>query len=179
MGVCLHEGMNHSQPRLEPAGELPDGTPLWRTAEELVLYLPLRQPIIIPQGYLTDLASVPRFLRALIPNGGYHTRAAIAHDYVIEHWAHLISRAEADALFDTIMREDFGVAVNNYRYELRRNGASEEAVAKEAQSYENRLWWRRKAMWLAVRLFNHNGYERAKKRREYAERRAPDGEPHQ
>lgn len=36
--------------------------------------------VVVEAGYVTDLASVPRAMRALVPTAGLHTPAAIRHD---------------------------------------------------------------------------------------------------
>lgn len=52
---------------------------------------------IVPRGFITDLASIPRLLRALFDVNGESRAAAVLHDflYCIQH----TTRAEADALF--------------------------------------------------------------------------------
>lgn len=52
---------------------------------------------IVPRGFITDLASIPRLLRALFDVNGLSRSAAVLHDflYCLKH----TTRAEADALF--------------------------------------------------------------------------------
>lgn len=64
--------------------------------------------IVVPEGFKTDLASVPRIFWSLIPRSGRYTRAAIIHDYLYDKG--LVSRARADAIFLSQMRKD-GVVV--------------------------------------------------------------------
>lgn len=42
--------------------------------------------IIVPKGMMTDLASVPRFIRSLIDRVGPHLEAAIVHDFLYIAW---------------------------------------------------------------------------------------------
>lgn len=55
--------------------------------EELVYYSGIIT-IIVPEGFITDFASVPRIFRPFLPVLGKHNNAAILHDYLYsEHWA--------------------------------------------------------------------------------------------
>jgi hypothetical protein len=53
--------------------------------------------IIIPAGFLTDLASIPRAFHWLIPVNGKHRAPAILHDYLFVVQDR--PRADVDALF--------------------------------------------------------------------------------
>lgn len=78
--------------------------------------------IVIPAGFETDLASIPRHLTALFPVNGVHRNAAIVHDYLYQAKLVWCDRALADGVFLEAME-----------------------VLVEAR-------WRRTAMWLGVRL---------------------------
>jgi hypothetical protein len=39
----------------------------------------------VSAGFLTDLASVPRIARSIVPQVGRHLQAAIAHDWCLTH----------------------------------------------------------------------------------------------
>ena len=54
--------------------------------------------IVIPRGFTTDLASVPRIFQSIIPKLGHHIRPAIVHDYCYEGFTKL-DRAESDEMF--------------------------------------------------------------------------------
>lgn len=59
--------------------------------------------ITIPRGFVTDLASSPRWAwRFYSPNGTY-SKAAIIHDYL--YWTQICTREQSDKLFLTAMRE--------------------------------------------------------------------------
>lgn len=83
---------------------------------ERTLVLPLiyvtaeGDPITVPAGTLTDYASVPRILHAVLPPTGRYTYPAVLHDYLYRTGR--VSRAHADRLF----LEAMGVAgVNRLR----------------------------------------------------------------
>lgn len=84
----------------------------------------------VPVGYVTDLASTPRILWAILPPNGKYGKAAVIHDYLCTHKKVMtadgfvtISRKEADEIF----YEAMGVL-----------GVPE---------------WKRKTMWAAVRAY--------------------------
>lgn len=62
---------------------LRDGRTLWALTEELV-YWPSNEhiPIIVPRGFVTDLASIPRPLWSWLPPDGPWAKAAVIHDYL-------------------------------------------------------------------------------------------------
>lgn len=53
--------------------------------------------IDVPDGTLTDFASVPRILWPIVSPDGKHTQAAVLHDYLYK--SHIKSRKEADEIF--------------------------------------------------------------------------------
>lgn len=67
---------------------------LWKTNGEIHWD---KYDITIPQGFITDLASVPRIVWWLIPPYGTYTINAIIHDYVYKH--KLLPRRQADTVF--------------------------------------------------------------------------------
>lgn len=52
---------------------------------------------VVPRGFITDLASIPRLLRALFDINGASRMAAVLHDFL--YCIQYTTRAEADALF--------------------------------------------------------------------------------
>lgn len=55
----------------------------FKTEERLVYKSDLwPNDIIVPAGFVTDLASIPRVFQSLIPKVGRHSLAAIVHDYL-------------------------------------------------------------------------------------------------
>ena len=61
------------------------------------------QTFMVPAGFVTDFATVPRIFFWLVPSYGAYTKAAILHDYLLTE--KLVSRADADGLFRRAMRE--------------------------------------------------------------------------
>ncbi len=67
----------------------------------------------VKAGFTTDLASVPRIFRSLIPQVGRHLQAAIVHDWCYENIVEgladgdraIMTRKEADLLFLEGMKE--------------------------------------------------------------------------
>ena len=55
----------------------------------------------VPMGFHTDLASVPRLFRSLIPQVGRHIQPAIVHDLLYRHpWTREgLSRGQVDQMF--------------------------------------------------------------------------------
>ncbi|RDI49757.1 DUF1353 domain-containing protein [Nocardia mexicana] len=79
----------------------------WRICQPIE-YRGEYQTFVVPSGFRTDFASVPRALVWLVPRYGAFTRAAILHDYLTR--GDEVSRADADGLFRRALRET-GVSV--------------------------------------------------------------------
>ena len=64
-------------------------------------YLGQRLDVDFPAGWETDLASIPRLVRWIIPVNGKHRLAAILHDRLYEFYVNngLMSRKDADEYF--------------------------------------------------------------------------------
>ena len=60
--------------------------------------------IVVPEGFLTDLASVPRVLWAIFPPWERYGPAAVLHDYLYSRTEEEWSRADADRAFLYVMR---------------------------------------------------------------------------
>lgn len=65
------------------------------------------EKIVVPVGFQTDFASVPRPFWALVPRWGKHGKAAIVHDYC--YWEQTYTRKRSDEIFREAM-EVLGVA---------------------------------------------------------------------
>ncbi|MGY4102195.1 DUF1353 domain-containing protein [Nocardia sp. R16R-3T] len=74
----------------------------WRVVEPLV-YHGATEEFVIPAGFRTDFASVPRALVWLVPRYGVYTRAAILHDYLRS--SNVVNTADADGIFRRCLRE--------------------------------------------------------------------------
>jgi hypothetical protein len=75
-----------------------------RRAEPFVL--PAGNTLIVPEGYRTDLASVPRWLRSFFPFAAAWQRAAVLHDFLYDEKGLNVTRRQADYLFRWTMAGD-------------------------------------------------------------------------
>ena len=81
-----------------------DDGEFWVLDTELVFTVrDSRQRIVVPRGFVTDFASVPRIFWSVFPRHGEYTRAAIVHDFL--YWEQRCTRSQADELFDIIMQD--------------------------------------------------------------------------
>lgn len=63
--------------------------------------------VVVPRGFKTDLASIPRFFHRVIPKSGRHNYAAVVHDYLykrngircVNGIKKVLSRQECDMVF--------------------------------------------------------------------------------
>jgi uncharacterized protein DUF1353 len=83
----------------------------WSLVDELV-YRGNRQRFVVPAGFRTDFATVPRVVTWLVPRFGAYTLAAVLHDWLCTEGIHsrVVSAREADGIFRRVMRES-GVPV--------------------------------------------------------------------
>ena len=83
----------------------------WSLVDDLV-YQGNRERFVVPAGFRTDFATVPRVVTWLIPRFGAYTLAAILHDWLVSEGigSGVVSAREADGLFRRVMRES-GVPV--------------------------------------------------------------------
>jgi hypothetical protein len=107
---------NGSSPEAARAGspfELPPAPLLqpFGNGEDWMLLSPMvyqagrgsRLIVIVPRGFVTDYASIPRPLRILLPNRGDYGNAAVIHDYL--YWRQDCTRAQADNIMAIAMME--------------------------------------------------------------------------
>jgi hypothetical protein len=77
----------------------------WRLVEPL-RYDGKHEQFVVPAGFTTDFASVPRALTWLVPRYGRYTKAAILHDCLWRRCADgEFSWVDADGIFRRVMRE--------------------------------------------------------------------------
>ena len=79
---------------------------LWEVVEPMV-YRGQRDTFVVPAGFLTDFATVPRVVVWLIPRFGRYTLAAVLHDWLITVGLAdgILSSRDADGLFRRVLRE--------------------------------------------------------------------------
>ena len=80
---------------------LPDGRH-YKLLEDMVVFSHKIGVTVIPAGFVTDFASVPRIFWNLFPPTGPYAKAAVYHDFLYQMGA--VSRAEADYEFMDGMR---------------------------------------------------------------------------
>ena len=63
--------------------------------------------VVVPIGYVTDLASVPRLAWRIVPRDHAQARRpAVLHDYIYTHLIHRFTKAEADRIFHAALLEE-------------------------------------------------------------------------
>jgi len=83
-------------------GEMPELT------ENLSYYVDDNYVIVIPKGFKTDFASIPRIFWNIIAPIGKWTLPSVLHDYLYSEGYRLgISRKQADKIFYQAMRKSF------------------------------------------------------------------------
>lgn len=98
------------------------------TAPLIYVTVIVPQVIIVPEGFRTDLASVPRLPITYLFFGNVADEAAVIHDYLYTNEAEDVTRKQADDIF------------------------------AEASKVLGVKGWRRGPMWLAVRLFGKGNW---------------------
>ena len=76
----------------------------WKLDRDFIYYSDyLGKPVIVPTGFFTDLASIPRLLRWLVPvANAKNRRAAVVHDYLCGSYIQYqygITQRDADRVF--------------------------------------------------------------------------------
>lgn len=81
--------------------EIPN-RPMWWVLDEDLVCVYLDRVFVVPKGFETDFASVPRVLWAVVPPYGEHTKAAVLHDYLYSG-GYKLERLECDNIFKQAM----------------------------------------------------------------------------
>lgn len=76
----------------------------FRLVKDFEFYIDNEQgeKITVPEGYITDFASVPRVFWSVIPPVGKYTKACIIHDYMYDNA--IKTKKEADLIFYDAMK---------------------------------------------------------------------------
>jgi len=94
-----------TNPAMRQTDETNKGRALFRLEEPLVVTMHVGSghvKIVIPKGYLTDFASVPRIFWPIFPPTGPYSRAAIVHDWFYDNPTSC-TRFFADSIFRELM----------------------------------------------------------------------------
>jgi hypothetical protein len=77
----------------------------WRLTSSLRYWSAiLDRMIVVPEGFVTDFASVPRLPFVYWFTGGKFQAAAVIHDWLYRRRSEKVSRAEADAVLAEAMK---------------------------------------------------------------------------
>lgn len=90
-------------PDAVPVIGFPEGTQFFSTEPNSWTIGSTRHAIVVPAGFVTDFASIPRAFQGMFATHGRYSRAAMIHDYL--YWTQSCSRTQADNLFLIAMIE--------------------------------------------------------------------------
>lgn len=82
------------------------GPKKWRVTQEIRYEMYFKGSgiwVVIPVGYMTDLATVPFPVSMLFPKSGKWNHAAVVHDYLCDHGRETYSQEDIDKAFLKIM----------------------------------------------------------------------------
>jgi hypothetical protein len=97
-------------PLLQPFADGED----WMLLSPMIAKLGNGNPmiVIVPRGFVTDYASIPKPLRLLLPTNGAYGNAAVIHDYL--YWRQDCTRSQSDNIMAIAMK-DAGVPSSQLR----------------------------------------------------------------
>lgn len=124
----------------------------WVVDQPLISLLPDGEKLIVPRGYITDLASIPRLLRSSFNINGPLRAPAVTHDWLYS--SQRFTRAQSDLIFLQAMESRGMGRVERY--------AIYSAVRCFGWAYWNK---REKTLGLNAEDFVPNGYFTAVSRR--------------
>ncbi|NUU34671.1 DUF1353 domain-containing protein [Pseudomonas sp. C2B4] len=79
----------------------------WEVIRPLVYRTSDGRQVVVPVGYLSDLASVPHVARRIVdPQTPQARRPSVVHDHIYTHLSHRFSKVEADRIFYDALREE-------------------------------------------------------------------------
>ncbi|WP_312244403.1 DUF1353 domain-containing protein [Stutzerimonas nitrititolerans] len=83
------------------------GSELWKVVTPLQYRTAGKRLVIVPVGYRTDLASVPRLAWRIVPRDHVQARRpAVVHDFIYTHLTHRFTKREADKIFHAALLEE-------------------------------------------------------------------------
>lgn len=145
------------------------------SGEEYVLERPLvyqgqREKFIVPAGFTTDLASVPKFLWWILPPFGRHSRAAVLHDWLYTTAPEIVTAVAFENRLEpgralAEMRGVCGqIVVTKQRAPITRKNA--DRLFRRAMRNSGVSNWRSNAMYLGVRLGGRRAWNRCRDHQE-------------
>lgn len=102
-----------------------------------------RDTFTVPAGFVTDFASVPRFLHWLVLPYGAYTRAAVLHDWLLTELAEWVREGRANVVIRPL---------DGSRDQPLANSRDADGIFRRAMRDLGVSWAKRWAMWAAVRL---------------------------
>ena len=87
-----------TQPHLHDTGYTIKRRAIFEVVDDLVYGISSAARIVVPAGYLSDFASVPRFFWRILPPSGWYRWAAVLHDFLYTYELSGCSKAVADAV---------------------------------------------------------------------------------
>lgn len=125
-----------------------DGVGQWQLTESFSYYSNLlKKLIVVPEGFSTDFASVPKGIVTWGLFGGRYARPAVVHDYLTRQ--RLCKREKADLVFLEAMRLENEIEIHT----LKESGEDDDEIASRKAALEGRAT----AMYAAVALFTKTG----------------------
>ncbi|MHB0817717.1 DUF1353 domain-containing protein [Stutzerimonas stutzeri] len=83
------------------------GSERWKVVTPLQYRTADGRLVIVPVGYRTDLASVPRLAWRIVPRDHVQARRpAVVHDFIYTHLPHRFTKREADKIFHAALLEE-------------------------------------------------------------------------
>lgn len=88
--------------------QVSDRSGMFELVQDLVYYSArLGRDIVVPAGFGTDFASIPRVFHSIIKVNGRHRKSAVLHDYLCEHGADEgLTQRESDLVFNEACEAD-------------------------------------------------------------------------
>lgn len=130
----------------EPPLTYNDTTGMW-TVDAEVCVPSLGYCLVVPKGFVTDLASIPRVFWSEIAPFQLSIIAPVTHDFLYQHGGNITTRVKgADVLIDTA-------------HVFSR--AEADAFLRDLATQQGVPAWRRNAAYYAVRLFGKSSWRPA------------------
>ncbi len=121
------------------------GRSLWALQRPMTYRTVAGDAIVVPAGFVTDLASVPRPVWSFYPPDGPWVKAAVVHDF----------------LYDTQGDGRWGKKSQGVNRAKPYSRKESDDILLEGMVDRHIGWWERTVIWTSVRLGGHGGWVRA------------------